>query len=215
MSRTTPRRTQEERRSATRARLLEAAAACLLEHGYAATSVGQVQERAGLARGTLLHHFPTKADLMVAATAHVVDERIERFRRQAGRIPTGKDRLSAVVDLAWRDLSSPVFFTALELWMAARTDDELRSRMVEEEARLFQAMQASYVEVLGDDYADDPRAATLLEFTLDVLTGLSITTLVTGGLGRRAPLVDRWKRALSVLFGELDAARLVDGSSLP
>ncbi len=208
MSQVTARRTQEERRSTTRARLLEAAAACLLEVGYAATSIGQVQERAGLARGTLLHHFPTKADLMVAATAHVVDQRIEQFQQRVDAVPRSEHRLRAVVDLAWQDLNSPVFFAALELWVAARTDEELRQRLAPEEARLFATMRSSYADVLGD-YADDPRAATLVELTIDVLTGLSMTTLVTGELGERHRLIERWKRALSVLVGELEPDRLV------
>jgi AcrR family transcriptional regulator len=194
-----PRRTQEERRATTRAKLLEAASACLLERGYAATTVGEVQERAGVARGTLLHHFPTKAELMVAATAYVVDERIARFRERVAALPVGDDLLSDVVDLAWQDLNSPVFFTALELWVAARTDDELRARLAPEEERLFRDMRASYVSVLGR-LADDPRTTTVVEFTIDVLTGLSITTMVSGGLGDRAPLLDRWKQAARTLI---------------
>src|SRR5690349_7791519 len=82
-----PRLTQEERRTRMRRRLLEAAVACLREKGYAETTVTEVQERAGVARGTLLHHFPAKAELMVAATEHLALRRIERFRTEAARIP--------------------------------------------------------------------------------------------------------------------------------
>lgn len=208
-----PRRTQEERRATTRAKLLEAASECLLERGYASTTVGEVQDRAGVARGTLLHHFPTKAELMVAATAYVVDQRIAHFQERVKRLPAGGvDRLADVVDLAWEDLNSPVFFTALELWVAARTDEDLRARLAPEEARLFKDMRASYASVLGtfgESHDLDPRAATVVEFTIDVLTGLSITTMVTGSLGERGPLLDRWKRAVAVLLGELEPTKLV------
>jgi len=112
------------------------------------------------------------------------------------------------VDLAWQDLNSPVFFTALELWVAARTDDELRTRLAPEEERLFRDMRASYASVLGH-LADNPAAATVVELTIDVLTGLSITTMVTGSLGERAPLVERWKRAVAVLLGDLEPARFL------
>ena len=192
----TQRRTQEERRATTRAKLLEAASECLLERGYAATTVGEVQQRAGVARGTLLHHFPTKIELMVAATAYVVDQRVQAFRVSAAQIAPDEHRLDALVDLAWRDLNSPAFFIAMELWTAARTDPQLRDQVLVLEEQLFATMRDSYAEVLGNDLAD---AALPVEFTIDVLTGLSITTMLTGRLGPRQPLLDRWKQALRIL----------------
>ncbi|HSV40251.1 MAG TPA: TetR/AcrR family transcriptional regulator [Nocardioidaceae bacterium] len=199
MTATPVRRTQEERRATTRAKLLDAAAACLLERGYAATTVGEVQERAGVARGTLLHHFPTKVDLMVAATGHVTAQRIEGFRKAAAAIPEGDDRLDAVIDLAWQDLNGPVFFTALELWVAARTDADLRAAVAALEEELFRSMRESYAEVLGDSFGD---ATYPIEFTIDLLTGLSITTMVSGQLGPRQRVLDRWKKSLRMLIEE-------------
>jgi AcrR family transcriptional regulator len=199
MEATPVRRTQEERRATTRAKLLDAAAACLLERGYAATTVGEVQERAGVARGTLLHHFPTKVDLMVAATGHVTTQRIAAFRKAAAEIPEGDDRLDAVIDLAWQDLNGPVFFTALELWVAARTDPGLRAAVAPLEEELFRSMRESYAEVLGDSFGD---ATYPIEFTIDLLTGLSITTMVSGKLGPRQRVLDRWKQSLRMLIEE-------------
>lgn len=189
--------TQEQRRTATRTKVLDAAAACLLELGYAATTVGEVQHRAGVARGTLLHHFPTKVDLMVAATAHVVAARIKRFRDEAAHVPPGKDRMDAIVDLAWRDLNSPVFFIALELWVAARTDPELRKAVSALEDEFFAAMRSTYAGVLGPEHRD---VTFPIEFTIDVLTGLSLTTMLSGKLGARERVLDRWKKALPVLI---------------
>ncbi|TDP32961.1 TetR family transcriptional regulator [Nocardia ignorata] len=210
-----PRRTQAQRRASTRARILACTAECLLESGYAATTVSAVQERAGLARGTVQHHFPTRAELLVAATTQVVDQRLEQFRREAELLPPGRDRLQSVVDLAWRDLNSPAFFTALDLWVAARTDAELRDRLVHEEQRVFTEMRRLYLEVLGEPYAADPRAELLVEFTIDLLTGLSMTAMLTGTLGEREAVVRRWKRALAVLVGQLPSDELLDGSPLP
>ncbi|MFL6156323.1 MAG: TetR/AcrR family transcriptional regulator [Marmoricola sp.] len=203
------RRTQSERRATTRGRLLDAAAQSLLEHGYAATTIARVQDAAGLARGTLLHHFPTRADLMVAATVHLVEQRMRAFGEEAARIDPEADRLQAVIDLAWRDLSSPEFFTALELWVAARTDPELREVLLIEEARLFAALHTGTAAVLGEAYADDPRVPALVEFTLDVLTGLSMMCMLNGGLGRSGATLRRWRRVLGILLGELDPSTLL------
>lgn len=47
----------------TRDRVLDAAAAVFLEHGYARASMEQVRQAAGVSNGSLYHHFPTKAEL--------------------------------------------------------------------------------------------------------------------------------------------------------
>ncbi|RMI31290.1 TetR/AcrR family transcriptional regulator [Nocardia stercoris] len=206
-----PRRTQAERSAATRTLILDSTAECLLERGYPATTITEVQERTGLARGTVQHHFPTRADLLVAATTHVVEARLRRFRHEAELVPPELDRLQALVDLAWRDLNSPAFFTALELWVAARTEPDLRAKLMQEERRVFDEMRTVYLDVLGEPYGTDPRAATLVEFTLDILTGLSMTTMLNGHLGEREAALRRWKRALAVLAGTLPAHELLAG----
>lgn len=194
-----PRRTQAERRATTRHRILEATAECLLERGHQATTVSEVQTRSGLARGTIQHHFPTRGELLVAAVSHLVDARIESFRKEAAALDDDVDRIDAVVDLMHRDLTSPIFFAALELWVAARTDAELRVALLPEEARLFAEMRQLYAETMGEPYASDPRAETLVEFTFDLMTGLTLTTMLSGNDGTRESVVRRWKRALAVL----------------
>ena len=190
---------------------MECTADSLLERGYAATTISEIQERAGLARGTVQHHFPTRAELLVAATTHIVDARIERFAREAELLAPTEDRIQALVDLAWRDLNSPVFFTALELWVAARTDADLREVLLREEQRLLDGIRAVYTGMLGPEFADDPRTATLVEMTVDVLTGLSLTAMLQGTLGEREAILRRWKRALAVLFGRLPSDELLEG----
>ncbi|GAA2172426.1 TetR/AcrR family transcriptional regulator [Arthrobacter parietis] len=46
--------------------ILEAAVAVFGSKGYSAGSIQEVADRAGIAQTTLLHHFPTKAQLLVA-----------------------------------------------------------------------------------------------------------------------------------------------------
>lgn len=205
-----PRRTQHARRAATQAKLLDAAVDCLIERGFAGTTVSDVQDRAGVARGTLLHHFPTKDALLTAAVSHLAARRAERWAVEIALLPAGRDRLDALVDLAWRDLSSPTFFAGLELWVAARTDPALRAALLPVEADLFRLIRDSLLSMLGER-ASDRRAATLVQFTVDALTGVAMSTILSGTDGSREVLIRRWKRALHVLFGELDADALTGG----
>ncbi len=58
----------------TRAAIMDAAQALILEQGFAATSIDRVIDRAGVAKGAFFYHFPSKADL-----AHAL---VERYARQ-------------------------------------------------------------------------------------------------------------------------------------
>src|SRR5262245_11107930 len=76
------RRTQAERRATTQAKLLDAAVECLVEQGYAATSVVDVQQRAGVSRGALQHYWPSRAALMVDAVKALFDSMAARLRAE-------------------------------------------------------------------------------------------------------------------------------------
>ncbi|MEV6217467.1 helix-turn-helix domain-containing protein [Nocardia sp. NPDC051833] len=63
-----------------RSRLVEATVSCLVEFGYARTTTLRVQQRAGVSRGALLHHFPSKPDMFVAAVRSVAEQQSVRMR---------------------------------------------------------------------------------------------------------------------------------------
>jgi AcrR family transcriptional regulator len=73
------RRTQAERRAATRAALIAAARALFAERGYAAVGTEEIVRRAGVTRGALYHHFPAKPDLFRAVYERVEQELTERI----------------------------------------------------------------------------------------------------------------------------------------
>jgi AcrR family transcriptional regulator len=185
-----PRRTQAERTAATRALIVEAAFDCLLETGYGATTVGAVQQRAGVARGTLLHHFPTRAALMAGVVEDIAGRRLQVLDPRAEG-----EGWDAVVDLVWRDLQSPAFLAALELWVAARTDDALRATLVPLQERIFATVHRAVTALVGDD----PRAPTLVQFTIDLLTGTTLAGMLGPGREHAAVVVERWKSALAAL----------------
>jgi AcrR family transcriptional regulator len=65
------RRTQAERRSATRRALLEAGRELFAERGFAGAGQEDIVERAGVTRGALAHHFVTKKGLFRAVVESV------------------------------------------------------------------------------------------------------------------------------------------------
>jgi AcrR family transcriptional regulator len=81
--------------AATRERLLEAARSLIEQDGYAAASVLQVAERAGVAAGTLYRHFSSKEDLFVEVF-RAVCAREEQAMLAAGAAARADRRGSAI-----------------------------------------------------------------------------------------------------------------------
>lgn len=188
---TTIRVPQEERTRAMRARLLEATVELLIERGYAGTSTTLVSERAGVSRGAQLHHFPTKAALVVAAVEHLTRVRGEELARAAADVPRGAGRTRAVLEMLGNHFTSPVFTAALELWVAARTDPELLAAVAPLEQRVGRDVHRLTVELLGVEESV-PGRRELIQATLDLVRGLGLATTITDDRRRRSRILDQW-----------------------
>jgi AcrR family transcriptional regulator len=192
---------QEERTRAMRARLLEATVECLVERGFAGTSTTLVSERAGVSRGAQLHHFPSKGDLVVAAVEHLTRVRGAELEAAAERLPAGRRRTRAVLDMLGDHFTSPVFIAALELWVAARTDEALREAVAPLEQRVGREAHRLTVDVLGADESQ-PGVRELVQATLDLVRGLGLATTIGDDAPRRRKILDEWARVLDARLKE-------------
>jgi AcrR family transcriptional regulator len=182
---------QEERTRAMRRRLLEATLRCLVEHGWSGTSTTLVSERAGVSRGAQLHHFPTKADLVVAAVEHIATLRRDELAEAAAGLPRGKHRTREVLELLGEHFTADVFAAALELWVAARTDPALLAAVEPLERQTGRETHRLTVEMLDVDESQ-PGARELVQATLDLIRGLGLANTISDDSGRRKQVLDRW-----------------------
>jgi AcrR family transcriptional regulator len=165
---------REERGAATRERLLQATVDCLYEKGYVATTTVEVCKRAKAPRGTLLHHFGTKTELVVAAAEHIFELRLAEFRRAIGALPPTERHARTVIDLLWSIISGPTFYAWLELTVAARTDPELRAALVSFQRRFEPRTTQAYYELFPHKAAADPTERATKDFGFALLNGLAI-----------------------------------------
>ncbi len=187
-----------------RARLLEATAECLVEHGFAGTSTTLVSQRAGVSRGAQLHHFPSKNDLVVAAVEHLSQVRRRELLDAADRLPTdGPDRTRAVLAMLAEHFTSPVFTAALELWVAARTDPALLAAVAPLEQRVGRETHRLTLTLLGAD-EQAPGVRELVQATLDLVRGLGLADTITDDADRRRRILDEWARVLDAALRQPD-----------
>ncbi|KAB2973351.1 MULTISPECIES: TetR/AcrR family transcriptional regulator [Streptomyces] len=184
---------KQDRSRVTRQRLLEAAVACLAEHGWAGSTVSVVAERAGVSRGAAQHHFPTREDLFTAAVEYVAEERSTALRALFPEGASGDRQavVAALVDL----YTGPLFRAALHLWVAASDEEQLRPRVTELEARVGRETHRIAVELLDADESR-PGVRESVQGLLDMARGLGLANLLTDDTGRRARVVAQWARLL-------------------
>jgi AcrR family transcriptional regulator len=191
---------QQERSRVTQRRLLEATVDCLYEFGWSGATTTVIAERAGVSRGAQLHHYPTRAALVLAAVQHLAERRAEEIRTEAAAL-TGdrEERLDQVIELLASAFTGPLYVAALEVWIAARTDAELCDALVPLEARVGREMHRLTVEVLGADESR-PGVREAVQVTLDLLRGLGVANLLTDDTPRRTQLLAAWKQQLAKII---------------
>ena len=193
----------------SRALSLEAAVGCLVEEGYAGASTLAVQARAGVSRGRLLHHFPSRAELLVAAAQYLATSSLAELQERATGLmagqPAGPARVDQAIDLMWATFHEPPFWAALELWTAARTDPALRKALQVEEKRLRAAIQAVADGIWGPEVTGAPLYGELCQLLFTSMRGVALVYAFEERTPATDPHVTLWKRlARRLLYGAPD-----------
>jgi AcrR family transcriptional regulator len=117
---------QAQKSASTRNQIIEAAIKCFVDLGYSRTTTTAIAEKAGLSRGAMLHHFPSKIDIVRSAVDYLHSKRLKAFRKAISRLaPMRDDRVHQSVEAYWQQVRHPMFLAFFELTVAARTDPEL------------------------------------------------------------------------------------------
>ncbi|QIY94225.1 TetR/AcrR family transcriptional regulator [Streptomyces sp. S1D4-11] len=88
----------EELRRRSRERLLQAAVELVNERGYEATTLGDIADRAGSARGLVSYYFPGKRQLLQSAVHRMMHRTLEEGLEREPRTEDGRERLARAID---------------------------------------------------------------------------------------------------------------------
>ena len=158
------------RRQATRRKLYAAAVTLIAEQGFSATTVEEIAERAGVAKGTVYYNFASKNDLFEELLRDGVG-RLRDALRQAADAATargggGLDALDAMIHAGLGFIVRHPSFTQLyvaELWRTNRAWQDTLMLVRRQAVAVVEEVLASAVKTgeLGEE-TDVPLTASAL-----------------------------------------------------
>lgn len=200
------RKPHRARRADSRALILDAAVQALVSHGYAGASTVVIQRLAGVSRGRLLHYFPSREQLLVAAAQRLAAERIKEMELWFESAPTveagGLERIDYAVTLLWRTFRQPYFWAAMELWLAARTDPALRGELVASEHRLGRAIENVIATMFGPSHSSHPAFADTRDLLFTSMRGVALTYAIEDRDPDADPHLRQWQELARTLLTE-------------
>jgi AcrR family transcriptional regulator len=188
------RRTQESRSKAAREKLLQATIEVLHERGYSGLTTKEVAQRAGFSNGALMHHFSTKADLVIAAGAHIYERHIENGRKIAASAAARKDPLNAFVDDCVDVYLGASFIPTLEMMVVARADPLMNAPFDEFMQHYRKTMNEIWMGAfLRAGYNQEDASFTIMS-TLYMIRGMSINSVWQKNMPYYKRMLREWVR---------------------
>ena len=172
------RRSQEERSSETRARLMDAALEILHERGYLRTTTADIADLAGVSRGALSHHFESKDDLVAQAADRMLCRSTAEISSLAGAVRARTLGIDAFLDRLWEMFSGQLFFVTLEYVTEARHNPWLHSRLVPLVKDFHAALDAIWRTFFEGSGLSPAEVETTLNATLCLLRGMGVQSVL-------------------------------------
>ena len=199
--------TAQQPQHESKAKILDAALRVIRTKGYAATTVDDVCHAAGLTKGSFFHHFKSKDELALAATAHFAAMADGLFATAPYRsLSDPRDRVIGYVKFRKAILTGelPEFTCLLGTLVqeAYETHPAIRQacdRYISEHAAMVEKDLAEAKRI----YAPKAKwsAQSLALFTQAAVQGAFILAKATGGAEIAADSIDHLRRSIEMLFG--------------
>ena len=168
---------QAQKSASTRTQIIEAAIKCFIEYGYSRTTTTLIAEKAGLSRGAMLHHFPSKLAVVRAAVEHLHAKRLRAFRKAVTKPSNDHDHVRQSVEAYWSHVRHPLFVAFFELAVAARTDKELAEILRPAQEAFEREWYQQAVAVFPEWKGRGDKFDLALDLSRYVLEGMAISFL--------------------------------------
>jgi AcrR family transcriptional regulator len=188
-----PRRTQAERSETTRKQLLEAATKLIRQKGFGGLRTIEVASLAGVSRGALMHHFPSKHALVVAVLTHVNEVTFAQSTRRAHLARSSSDPIAEIIKDAQDFFLGDYFFIELAIAMSDESTRRLRNETHQFIRQTRFSIEAAWLDTLISSGIPRQLASDILSLTLSAVRGFSVRLLIENDPKQFTRLMDVWR----------------------
>jgi AcrR family transcriptional regulator len=188
-----PRRTQAERSEATRKQLLDAASKLIRQKGFGGLRTIEVATVAGVSRGALMHHFPSKHALVVAVLTHVNEVTFAQSTRRAQLARGSRDPIAEIIKDAQDFFLGDYFFIELAIAMSDESTRRLRSETHQFTRQTRFSIEAAWLDTLISSGIPRQLASDVLSLTLSAVRGFSVRMLIENDPEQFTRLMNVWR----------------------
>lgn len=177
--------------TAMRERLIDAAVDLLINEGVARTTTSAVQKKAGVSRGALLHHFPSRALLLASTVDRLVQQNEQQIEDAFRGFTTPISNIEQALELLSDNLAKPSYQAEMELWTIARNDEELRDALYKAE----KAARSDLDRVVGwllAPWSGHENFQTLADLSIEFVRGVAFSDLLRRRPEYRHRMISLW-----------------------
>ena len=165
------------------ASILAAAAKCFARKGFTATTLAEIGKELGLRKSIVHYYFASKAALIHEVQSYAYHRYLDRVKESIKVVGGDRgNRAEGALESLWEALHSNKtnIGLSIEVWSAARRDNELRRRAAALQAESRKLVAEGIADVLGvgADQMRGMEATSML--ILAVLNGLSVAEYLEG-----------------------------------
>lgn len=193
-------RHQQARSLKTQEQILDAAVDVLSTEGYGKATTLRIQEAAEVSRGRLLHHYPSRDELLAAAVHHLAAARMDALTVRTRWPEDRASRIDLAIEVMWSTHQQSYFWASTELWVAARHNERLQSLLAPQERTLGRYIRSIVDGFFGAEITAMPNYPMLIEILLASMRGTALTYALTRGEPRTEPQLENWKRTAAILL---------------
>jgi len=153
----------------------------------------EVADLAGVSRGALLHHFPSKHALVVAVLTYVNEITFTRSTRRAHSARTSGDPVEGIIQDAQDFFFGDYFFIELAIAMSDDSTQRLRHETRQSTRQTRFSIEAAWLDTLVSSGIPQQLASDVLALTLSVVRGFSVRMLIEKDPDRFARLLAVWR----------------------
>ena len=199
---------QAEKSAMTRKTILDAAIQCFIDLGYANTTTALIAEYAGVSRGAMMHHFPSRATVLKATIEHLHNKRVDEFREMMANFGdpeqlVDRSRIEQSVQAAWSYVNQPSSVAFQEVLMAARTDEEL-AEVLDPLEKEYEKLFRETVKAVFPQWQGHEGLETANDIVHFLLTGMMLSDMKTRKQARISRVLEKLADVLEEIYTDAD-----------